>query len=190
MGHALVAANLAGVDPVQKVSIIPRGVGALGYTIQRPTQDRFLLTVSELKNRIAVLMGGRASERLIFDGDVSTGAADDLQRATEIAIEMVTKYGMDMKIGQRTYAPKPQTFVPAMQDALVSAAEATGREIYLAVRQLIEAGEVCAREILEKRRADLEAGVELLLAQETLTAEQFAPLRPSAAAEGNAQAAA
>src|ERR1043165_6131643 len=93
MGHALVAANLPGVDPVQKVSIIPRGVGALGYTMQRPTQDRFLLTVNELKNRIAVLMGGRASERLIFDGDVSTGAADDLQRATEIAIEMVTKYG-------------------------------------------------------------------------------------------------
>jgi cell division protease FtsH len=190
MGHALVAANLAGVDPVQKVSIIPRGVGALGYTIQRPTQDRFLLTVSELKNRIAVLMGGRASERLIFDGDVSTGAADDLQRATEIAIEMVTKYGMDMKIGQRTYAPKPQTFIPAMQDALVSAAEATGREIDLAVRQLIEAGEACAREILEKRRGDLEAGVELLLAQETLTAEQFAPLRPSTTAEGDAQAAA
>jgi len=190
MGHALVAANLAGVDPVQKVSIIPRGVGALGYTIQRPTQDRFLLTVSELKNRIAVLMGGRASERLIFDGDVSTGAADDLQRATEIAIEMVTKYGMDMKIGQRTYAPKPQTFIPAMQDALVSAAEATGREIDLAVRQLVEAGEACAREILEKRRGDLDAGVELLLAQETLTAEQFAPLRPSMTAESDAQAAA
>ena len=177
MGHALVAASLPGVDPVQKVSIIPRGIGALGYTIQRPTQDRFLLAVSELKNRIAVLMGGRASERLIFDGDVSTGAADDLQRATEIAIEMVTKYGMDAKVGQRTYAPKPQTFIPAMQDAVVSAAEATGREIDLAVRQLVEAGESCAREILEKRRAELDAGVELLLAQETLTAEQFAPLR-------------
>jgi cell division protease FtsH len=126
MGHALVEASLPGVDPVQKVSIIPRGVGALGYTMQRPTQDRFLLTVSELKNRIAVLMGGRASERLIFDGDVSMGAADDLQRATEIAIEMVTKYGMDAKVGQRTYAPKPQSFIPAMQDAVVSAAEETG----------------------------------------------------------------
>lgn len=189
MGHALVAASLPGVDPVQKVSIIPRGVGALGYTIQRPTQDRFLLTVSELKNRIAVLMGGRASERLIFEGDVSTGAADDLQRATEIAMEMVTKYGMDSKVGQRTYAPKPQTFIPAMQDAVVSAAEATGREIDLAVRQLIEAGDSCAREILERRRAELEAGVQLLLKQETLTAEQFAPLRPMAA-NNQAQAAA
>lgn len=184
MGHALVAASLPGVDPVQKVSIIPRGVGALGYTMQRPTEDRFLLTISELKNRIAVLMGGRAAERLIFDGDVSTGAADDLQRATEIAIEMVTKYGMDATVGQRTYAPKPQAFLPAMQDAIASAAEATGREIDLAVRQLIEAGDGCAREILQRRRKELEEGVTLLIDRETLTAEQFAPLRSSGAVGG------
>jgi len=177
MGHALVAASLPGVDPVQKVSIIPRGVGALGYTMQRPTEDRFLLTASELRNRIAVLMGGRASEKLIFDGDISTGAADDLQRATEIAIEMVTKYGMDPTVGQRTYAPRPQTFLLATQDAIVNAAEATGREIDLAVKDLIEAGDACARAILEKRRGDLDAGVDLLIAQETVTAEQFAPLR-------------
>jgi cell division protease FtsH len=180
MGHALVAASLPGVDPVQKVSIIPRGVGALGYTMQRPTEDRFLLAASELRNRIAVLMGGRASERLIFDGDVSTGAADDLQRATEIAVEMVTKYGMDPKVGQRTYASRPQAFLPAMQDAVVSAAEATGREIDLAVRGLIEAGDACARAILEKRRRDLDAGVELLIAKETLTTEEFEPLRSNA----------
>jgi cell division protease FtsH len=188
MGHALVAANLPGVDPVQKVSIIPRGIGALGYTMQRPTQDKFLLTESELKNRIAVLMGGRASEHLIFAGDVSTGAADDLQRATEIAVEMVTRFGMDKKVGQRTYAPKPQTFVPAAQDASVSAAEATGREIDLAVRELIEAGDVCARQILEKRRAELDAGVEQLIANETITAEQFAPLRPSSVSDKQAAA--
>src|SRR5689334_10167263 len=125
MGHALVAANLPGVDPVQKVSIIPRGIGALGYTMQRPTEDRFLLTVAELNSRIAVLMGGRASERLIFDGDVSTGAADDLQRATEIAVEMVTKYGMDATIGQRTYASKPSAFLQTAQDAVVGAADET-----------------------------------------------------------------
>ena len=77
MGHALVASSLPGVDPVQKVSIIPRGVGAPGYTMQRPTEDRFLLAASELKNRIAVLIGGRASKRLIFDGDVSTGRAGE-----------------------------------------------------------------------------------------------------------------
>ncbi|MDP3692299.1 ATP-dependent zinc metalloprotease FtsH [Bradyrhizobium sp.] len=178
MGHALVAASLPGVDPVQKVSIIPRGVGALGYTMQRPTEDRFLLSASELRNRIAVLMGGRASERLVFDGDVSTGAADDLQRATEIAVEMVTKYGMDAKVGQRTYAARPQTFLPSMQDTVVSAAEATGREIDLAVRDLIEAGAASAQAILERRRGDLDAGVDLLIARETLTAEEFAPLRP------------
>jgi len=189
MGHALVAASLPGVDPVQKVSIIPRGIGALGYTMQRPTQDRFLLTESELKNRIAVLMGGRASERLIFGGDVSTGAADDLQRATEIAVEMVTRFGMDAKVGQRTYAPKPQSFIPAAQDARVSAAEETAREIDLAVRALIDAGDVCAREILEKRRSDLEAGVGLLIANETVTAEQFPPLR-SSDGKGSKQAAA
>ena len=181
MGHALVAASLPGVDPVQKVSIIPRGVGALGYTMQRPTEDRFVLSTSELKNRIAVLMGGRASEELIFAGDVSTGAADDLQRATEIAIEMVTKYGMNSTVGQRTYAPRPNMFLPAMQDPVVRAAEATSREIDVAVRDLIEAGGVTARAILERRRSDLEAGVELLMARETLTADDFAALRPAGA---------
>ena len=181
MGHALVAASLPGVDPVQKVSIIPRGVGALGYTIQRPTEDRFLLSTSELKNRIAVLMGGRASEELIFAGEVSTGAADDLQRATEIAIEMVTKYGMNATVGQRTYAPRPKMFLPAMQDPVVGAAEATAREIDVAVRDLIDAGAVAARAILERRRSDLEAGVELLMARETLTVEDFAALRPAGA---------
>ena len=113
----------------------------------------------------------------------------NLQRATEIAVEMVTKYGMDPGVGQRTYAPRPQAFLPAMQDMMVSAAEATGREIDLAVRQLVEAGDACARQVLEKRRADLEAGVELLIAHESLTAEQFAPLR-SSGATGSGQAAA
>ena len=190
MGHALVAANLAGVDPVHKVSIIPRGVGALGYTMQRPTEDRFLLSVSELKNRIAVLMGGRASEQLIFNGDVSTGAADDLQRATEIALEMVTRYGMDPAIGQRTYAPRPMNFLPAAQDHLVSAAEATGREIDLAVRDLIEQADGRARSILEAHRSDLEAGVELLMLKETLTADDFPPLRGISGADAAADRAA
>ena len=111
MGHALVASSLPGVDPILKVSIIPRGVGALGYTMQRPTEDRFLLARSDLENRIAVLTGGRAAETLIYDGNVSTGAADDLQRATEVALEMVTRHGMDDIVGQRTYAPAPQPFL-------------------------------------------------------------------------------
>ncbi|HTW51138.1 MAG TPA: ATP-dependent zinc metalloprotease FtsH [Stellaceae bacterium] len=176
MGHALVASSLPGVDPVQKVSIIPRGIGALGYTMQRPTEDRFLLSASELKKRIAVLMGGRAAEQVIF-GDVSTGAADDLEKATEVAIEMVTKYGMDATIGQRIYAPRPQPFL-APQDQVVSAAEATAREIDIAVRDLVEEADRRAQQILEERRDDLEAGTKLLITKETLTADEFEPLQP------------
>lgn len=178
MGHALVAAQLPGIDPVQKVSIIPRGVGALGYTMQRPTEDRFLLAVSELKNRIAVLMAGRAAEMLVFDGDVSTGAADDLQRATEIAVEMVTRYGMDAIVGQRVYAPRPQPFLnQSAQDLAVTAAEATAREIDLAVRNLVEEAGRRAVALLTEARRDLDSGAELLLARESLTAEEFAPLQ-------------
>ena len=94
LGHALVAPTLPGADPVHKVSIIPRGVGALGYTMQRPTEDRFLMTVEELENKMCVLLGGRAAEQLVF-GEISTGAADDLVRVTDIARSMVTRYGME-----------------------------------------------------------------------------------------------
>jgi cell division protease FtsH len=177
MGHALVAATLPGVDPVQKVSIIPRGVGALGYTIQRPTEDRFLLGRANLENRIAVLMGGRAAEQLVFDGDVSTGAADDLQRATEIALEMVTRFGMDEKVGQRTYVPAPQPFMPVPTADHVQAAEITTREIDVAVRDLLGQGFNRAREILTTRRADLDAGAQLLLKRETITVDDFPAIR-------------
>jgi len=177
MGHALVAATLPGIDPVQKVSIIPRGVGALGYTIQRPTEDRFLLNRSNLENRIAVLMGGRASEQLVFDGDVSSGAADDLQRATEIALEMVTRYGMDPQVGQRTYAPAPQPFLMMPAGNHVQAAELTTREIDVAVRDLLGRAAERAGDILRTRRGDLDAGVDLLLERETITADDFPPLR-------------
>jgi cell division protease FtsH len=179
MGHALVAATLPGVDPVHKVSIIPRGVGALGYTMQRPTEDRFLLARHDLANRIAVLMGGRASEALIFDGEVSTGAADDLQRATEIALQMVTRFGMDETLGQRTYSAPPQSFLgtPA---AGVEASDTTEREIDIAVREIITKAFEQATAILRTRRADLDEGGRLLLAQETLTADQFPAIRPAA----------
>ncbi len=178
MGHALVASSLPGVDPILKVSIIPRGVGALGYTIQRPTEDRFLLAESDLVNRIIVLRGGRAAENLIYAGNVSTGAADDLQRATEIALEMVTRHGMDEKVGQRTYAPPPQPFMPADPTGGVEAAETTAREIDVAVRDIIAAAFKRASEILQSRRADLDKGAELLLTRETLVADEFPALRP------------
>jgi len=177
MGHALVAATLPGVDPVHKVSIIPRGVGALGYTMQRPTEDRFLLARQELENRIAVLMGGRAAEALIFDGEVSTGASDDLQRATQIAMEMVTRYGMNETVGQRTYAPPPQPFLAGTTANRVDASETTEREIDVAVRDLVAKAFARATDILGARRADLDEGARLLLAQETLTADQFPAIR-------------
>lgn len=179
MGHALVASALPGVDPVHKVSIIPRGVGALGYTIQRPTEDRFLLDAHDLENRIAVLMGGRASEYLVFDGEVSTGAADDLQRATDIALEMVTRYGMDKTLGQRTYAVAPQPYLTGIVPKRIDASEATVREIDVAVRDIIDRAFARASEILKNRRADLDQGAKLLLSQETLTADQFPPIRPA-----------
>ena len=182
MGHALVAATLPGIDPVHKVSIIPRGVGALGYTIQRPTEDRFLLSRVSLENRIAVLMGGRAAEQLVFDGDVSTGAADDLQRATEVALEMVTRFGMDEKVGQRTYVPPPQPFLGMPAGEHGQAAEATNREIDIAVRDLLEKGFMRAKDILTRRRVDLDGGAQLLLKRETVTADEFPAIRPAKAA--------
>ena len=177
MGHALVAATLPGVDAVHKVSIIPRGVGALGYTMQRPTEDRFLLGRQELENRIAVLMGGRAAEALIFDGEVSTGASDDLQRATQIAMEMVTRYGMNETVGQRTYAPPPQPFLAATTTNAVAASDTTEREIDIAVRDIVATAFGRATDILRSRHGDLDEGARLLLAQETLTADQFPAIR-------------
>lgn len=98
MGHALVALALPETDPVHKISIIPRGIGALGYTLQRPTEDRFLMTRTDLEHKIVVLLGGRAAEKLVF-GELSTGAADDLARATDIARDMITRFGMDEGLG-------------------------------------------------------------------------------------------
>ncbi|WP_026608088.1 ATP-dependent zinc metalloprotease FtsH [Methylocapsa acidiphila] len=178
MGHALVAATLPDVDPVLKVSIIPRGVGALGYTIQRPTEDRFVLAASELRHRITVLLGGRAAESLLFDGDISTGAADDLQRATDIALEMTTLYGMAQTVGQRTYRASPQFFLDQAQSRdKPAASEATLREIDVSVRDIVSEAFIEARDILKRRRADLDKGAELLLEKEAITAEDFPPIQ-------------
>jgi cell division protease FtsH len=180
MGHALVASALPSVDPVQKVSIVPHGLGALGYTMQRPTEDRFVLTRSELEDRITVLLGGRAAEALVYDGDVSTGAADDLQHATAIALDMVNRYGMDSVVGHRTFVrPAEPLLLGAGPTADVS--DETRREIDVAMRDIIRRAEERARAILDGRRADLDQGVELLLGKETLRAEDFAPLRKAVA---------
>ncbi len=175
MGHALVAASLKGVDPVHKISIIPRGVGALGYTMQRPTEDRFLLAAEDLENRMAVLMGGRAAEKLVV-GRISTGAQDDLERATEVAREMVTRYGMDETLGNRVYGAKRQSFLGQSLANGAEVSEETLREIDLAVRGRVEQAYEKAQKILARRRKDLDEGAALLLEKETLTDEDFPPL--------------
>lgn len=180
MGHALVAMTLPGVDPVHKISIIPRGIGALGYTLQRPIEDRFLITREELKNRIAVLLGGRAAEVIMFD-EISTGAADDLDKATEIARNMVTRFGMDETLGRITYAPQRQAFLgdaalPGWQPHDYS--EQTAREIDCAIRAIVEEAYATAKKLLSGKKSILEKGAQLLLEKETLSAAEI-PYSPS-----------
>jgi len=173
MGHALVAKALPGVDPVHKVSIIPRGIGALGYTIQRPTEDRFLMSREELAKKMAVLLGGRAAEQLVFD-EVSTGAADDLSRATDIARSMVTRFGMGEKLGLATYESEPSPFLnmtAGFQQRQFS--EETAREIDCAVRGILDEAFSRATKILTRNRAALEKGAQDLLQKETLNATEL-----------------
>ncbi len=177
MGHTLVALSLPGTDPVQKVSIIPRGLGALGYTLQRPTEDRFIMRGSELENRLAVLMGGRAAESIIFH-DISTGAADDIARATEIARDMAVRFGMTDALGQVAYEPERGSFlnghVPVFRPRQYG--ERAADEIDGAVRNLVETAFQRAREILTRNRAVLERGANELLARETLGSAEIAAL--------------
>jgi cell division protease FtsH len=177
MGHALVALSLPGSDPVHKVSIIPRGIGALGYTLQRPTEDRYLMTRGELENKMAVLLGGRAAEQLVF-GELSTGAADDLTKATEIARSIVTRYGMDETIGPVTYEADraPLLEVQGLAPPRRAYAEATAREIDVATRKLVEAAYARSLRTLTERRDRLERGAAALLDKETLGDDELRAL--------------
>ena len=174
MGHALVARALPGTDPVHKVSIIPRGIGALGYTIQRPTEDRFLMSRAELENKMAVLLGGRAAEILIFS-EVTTGAVDDLAKASDIARNMVTRYGMSDTLGQMTYEEQRQSFLGQMQFTAQERqySEETAREIDCAVRALTETARQHALHILETFREELAEGAVRLLEKETLLEDEL-----------------
>jgi cell division protease FtsH len=176
MGHALVAMALPGTDPVHKVSIIPRGVGALGYTIQRPTEDRFLMTREELENKMAVLLGGRVAEEVCF-GHLSTGAADDLVKVANIARGMVMRYGMVESLGHLAYEEERAPFLGGMHvPSPREYSEETAREIDVAVREIVAAAHDKALAILRRDKAKLERGAALLLKKETLTEEELKEL--------------
>jgi cell division protease FtsH len=169
MGHALVALALPGADPVHKVSIIPRGIGALGYTLQRPTEDRFLMTRTDLERKIAVLLGGRAAEKLVF-GELSTGAADDLARATDIARDMVTRFGMDEDLGYIAFEAQRPRFLdaPELAQGGCRVAESTQARIDAAIRDIVMGVFARALTLLEANRDVLERCARELLSRETL----------------------
>ncbi|MFP4126438.1 MAG: ATP-dependent zinc metalloprotease FtsH [Alphaproteobacteria bacterium] len=177
MGHALVAMSLPGVDPVRKVSIIPRGIGALGYTLQRPIEDRFLMREGELANKMAVLLGGRAAEELVF-GEISTGAADDLVKATDIARAMVARYGMDPALGRTAYETDSGGYLgQPVERGGRRYSEATAHDIDAAVKARLDVAFEQAKRILEHRRDELDRFAERLLDEETLDEDDLAPLR-------------
>jgi cell division protease FtsH len=180
MGHALVARALPGSDPVHKVSIIPRGIGALGYTIQRPTEDRFLMSRRELEEKMTVLLAGRAAEQIVF-GEMSTGAADDLVKASNIARSMVTRYGMDEKLGMVSLESERATFLQTPGDFVATRrefSEQTAREVDCAVRDLVTGAFDRAMKILETHRAALTECAERLLEKETLSGDELPRLSP------------
>jgi len=170
MGHVLVAMALPGTDAVHKVSIIPRGVGALGYTIQRPTEDRFLMTREELEHKIMVLLGGRAAEKLVF-GQLSTGAADDLAKVTDIARDMVTRYGMDESLGYVAYEGQRPAYLDLPGPAGMAAhavSPDTQQRIDASVRGIVMGAFDRSTQLLTSRRDLLERCARELLARETL----------------------
>jgi cell division protease FtsH len=181
-GHALVAESLPTTDPVHRVSIIPRGIGSLGYTMQLPTEDRYLMTKSELEDRMAVLMGGRVAEELVFQ-EISTGAQNDLYRATDIARSMVREYGMSEKLGPMTFERerRPLFLETVMPPTGKDYSETTAQEIDLEVANLIDRAHARALEILEKHRAPLEKAAKILLEKEVLEGEELRQILNEAA---------
>ncbi|MFN3152875.1 ATP-dependent zinc metalloprotease FtsH [Bremerella sp.] len=172
-GHALVAYCLPNTDPVHKVSIIPRGLAALGYTMQRPTEDRFLMTQSELESRIQVLLAGTLAEEMVYE-EISTGAQNDLERATEIARSMVTDYGMS-RLGRVNFrASGRSAFIPEQSEERArSHSEETYREIDLEIKRIIDELLRRTKEMMEDRRAALVALTERLMELEVVDAEEL-----------------
>jgi cell division protease FtsH len=175
LGHAIVAMSLPGTDPVQKITVIPRGIAALGYTMQVPTEDRFLMSKSELENKIATLLGGRAAEETI-SGDISTGAHNDLSRATDIARSMVKEYGMS-KVGQVYYAPNRRAqFLSPLPEGSGEYSEATAEMIDKEVNTIIAEQYQRSLNILKNKRDVLEKSVTVLLEKETIEGDELKSL--------------
>ncbi|MGB5615240.1 MAG: ATP-dependent zinc metalloprotease FtsH [Desulfobacterales bacterium] len=171
LGHAIVALALPGADPVQKISIIPRGVAALGYTMQVPTEDRFLMRKTELEDRIATLLGGRAAEEIIFN-DISTGAHNDLSRATDIARSMIKEYGMSNRLGKVYFAHKDQSrFLQPNREPGGEYSETTANMIDEEVRSIIDEQYAVALRILKQNQKILEETAETLLEKEVINGD-------------------
>ena len=174
VGHALVALSFPGADPIQKISIIPRGIAALGYTLQLPTEDRFLMAKTELENKIAVLLGGRNAEELIF-GEASTGAQNDLVRATDIAKSMVKSYGMSEKLGAVTLDRERQPLIMQIQATQEKGdySEETAREIDCEVRRIIDEQYDRVRWLLAEKKRALVEGAKVLLEREVISGSEL-----------------
>ena len=179
MGHAIVARALPGTDPVKKISIIPRGIAALGYTLQVPTEDRFLMKKTELLNKIATLLGGRVAEEIVFE-DISTGAHNDLARATDIARSMVKEYGMSEQLGKVYFSrEKRQQFLQMAPEGAQEYSESTAEIIDDEVKHIIDEQYERARQLLLDNREILENGANKLLTEEKLEAEELGALMAS-----------
>jgi cell division protease FtsH len=172
-GHALVAVTVPSGEPVHKISIIPRGVAALGYTLQLPVTEKFLSTKNELKDQLAILLGGRVAEEIVF-GDISSGAQNDLERASEIARAMVTRLGMSESLGPLTYGKQQRLIYLGVESSEErNYSEETARLIDGEVRGLVEEGHLRAQQILSRRRVDLDAIAKLLQEKEVITGEEL-----------------
>ncbi|MGE0821881.1 MAG: hypothetical protein AB7P18_07175 [Candidatus Binatia bacterium] len=173
IGHALTAELLPNMDPVRKVSIIPRGIAALGYTQQLPTEDRYLMTRTELENRLCMLLGGRVAEEIIF-GDVSTGAQDDLQKATDIARSMTTEYGMSIRLGLRTFERERRgLFLDTPWATKKDYSEEKAAEIDKEVEEILARAHRRVQDLLTTKKPLLQQLANMLLAREVLDGEEL-----------------
>ncbi|MBI1874737.1 MAG: ATP-dependent zinc metalloprotease FtsH, partial [Acidobacteria bacterium] len=173
-GHAIVASALPGMDPVHKISIVQRGFGALGYTLQLPLEDRYLMTRTDLQNQLAVLLGGRTAEEIAF-GEISTGAQNDLQRATDLARSMVTQFGMSDSLGAINYAPGRR---PTFLDVQLGSergpySEETAQQIDREVKRLLTEAHERARQVLSDRRETLQQVATTLLEKEVIEGDEL-----------------